>query len=344
MDKLGARRAMAVVGLCQIAMGLAAMAPVRADEIQDLAAAAAKKPPVVWYESSEPGQIAKVAAEFNKRYPDIKVQFVQNTGGNTLAARVIQESRAGGQTASLISGDTVQLDLLAERDLMVKRDWTRLGVDKALAPAPHLVGISASIYVALWNKTKLSEAEAPKAWTDLLADRFKGKVGSWVRPPFFVQLAKAYGEQPARDIVERLANMNPMLFQSTFSLAQQVGSGEIDVGYGIYHTSQPTIAAGAPVGYRFLDPVPYDTIWAGVVNTGGNPEGGQVLLGWLGSTEGAVAYEAATGRGNPNIKGTKAAALMQGHQTVSWSYEETATYQRLGTEFAKILARGGKTN
>lgn len=336
MQKLGIGRIAAAIGLC-----LAASLPARADEIQDLAATAAKKPAVIWYESSEPAQIAKVVAEFNKHYPDIKVQFVQNTGGNTLAARVIQESRAGGATASLISGDAAQLDLLAERDLMVKRDWTKLGVDKELAPAPHVVGISASIYVALWNKTKVAEADAPKAWKDLLADRYKGKVGTWVRAPFFVQLAKAYGEPTAKEMVEHLAGMSPLLFQSTFSLAQQVGSGEVDVGYGIYHTAQPTIAAGAPVEYRFFDPVPYDTIWAGVVDKGGNPEGGQVLLAWLGSTEGAVAYEAATGRGNPNIKGTKAAGLMARHQTVSWPYDQTATYQRLLTDYSKILATGG---
>jgi iron(III) transport system substrate-binding protein len=328
---------MAVFGLC-----LATALPARADEMADLAAIAAKKPPVVWYESSEPGQIAKVVAEFNKRYPDIKVQFVQNTGGNTLAARVIQESRAGGATASLISGDPVQLDLLAERDLMVKRDWTKLGVDKALSPAPHVVGISASIYVALWNRDKVTAAEAPKSWQDLLADRFKGKIGTWVRPPFFVQMAKAYGEPETQKMVERVAAMSPMLFQSTFSLAQQVGSGEIDVGYGIYHTAQPTIAAGAPVEFRFFDPVPYDTIWAGVVSKGGNPEGGQVLLGWLGTTQGAVAYEAATGRGNPNIKGTRAAELMTGHQTVTWAYDQTQTYQRLMTDYSKVLSAGGK--
>ena len=71
----------------------------RADAVQDLAAAAAKKGPVIWYESSPPEQILKVAAAFNKRYPDIKIQFVRNTGGGGIAARVIQESEAGAATA-----------------------------------------------------------------------------------------------------------------------------------------------------------------------------------------------------------------------------------------------------
>lgn len=44
-----------------------------ADGLQELAAAAATKGPVLWYESSPPEQVLKIAAAFNKRYPDIKI-------------------------------------------------------------------------------------------------------------------------------------------------------------------------------------------------------------------------------------------------------------------------------
>src|ERR1700704_2524792 len=81
----------------------------RADAVQELAAAAAKKGPVIWYESSPPEAILKIAAAFNKRYPDIKTQFVRNTGGGGIAARVIQESEAGAATASFFPGDVAQL-------------------------------------------------------------------------------------------------------------------------------------------------------------------------------------------------------------------------------------------
>jgi hypothetical protein len=75
----------------------------RADAVQDLAAAAAKKGSVIWYESSPPEAIIKIAAAFNKRYPDINIQFVRNTGGGGIAARIIQESEAGAATASFFS-------------------------------------------------------------------------------------------------------------------------------------------------------------------------------------------------------------------------------------------------
>src|SRR5690242_15446480 len=65
-----------------IAVGFAvAGSAARADAVQDLAAIAAKKGPVIWYESSPPEAVLKIAAAFNKKYPDIKIQFVRLTGG-----------------------------------------------------------------------------------------------------------------------------------------------------------------------------------------------------------------------------------------------------------------------
>ena len=88
---------------------LVAGSAARADTVQDLAAIAGKKGPVIWYESSPPEAVLKIAAAFNKKYPDIKIQFVRNTGGGGIAARIIQESEAGAATASFFIGDVAQL-------------------------------------------------------------------------------------------------------------------------------------------------------------------------------------------------------------------------------------------
>src|SRR6266700_2534062 len=101
MDLSGCR----LIGVAVLLGLVAAAQPVSADAVQELAAAAAKKGPLIWYESSPPEAILKIAAAFNKRYPDIKIQFVRNTGGGGIAARIIQESDAGAATASFFIGD-----------------------------------------------------------------------------------------------------------------------------------------------------------------------------------------------------------------------------------------------
>ena len=310
---------------------------VRADGVQELAAAAAKKGPVIWYESSPPEQILKIASAFNKRHPDIKIQFVRNTGGGGIAARVIQESEAGAATASFFIGDVAQLIPLNQRKLLLSSDWKRLGVDPALVTTPYAVASTAALGVLIWNKQRVTDTDLPKTWDDFLTERWRGKIGQWVRAATLGTLAKAYGEQQMRDYTRKLIDLKPMIYASTFQLAQQVAAGEVDIGMGLYHSAQPVIAAGAPLGLRFLDPTPVNTLYGAVVAKGGNPEGAQVLLTWLSSLEGAKAYEAAIGRGNPLIKGTDTAERVGAHKLVEYSFDEAPTIEKLDAELTQML-------
>ena len=69
----------------------AAAVPVFAQSLAQLAAAAEKKPPVVWYESSPADQGDKVIAAFAQKYPNVKVRQTRLVGGNELAVRTVQD-------------------------------------------------------------------------------------------------------------------------------------------------------------------------------------------------------------------------------------------------------------
>jgi iron(III) transport system substrate-binding protein len=326
---------------CVVALATATQAA-SADTVQELAAAAGKKGPVIWYESSPPEAILKIAAAFNKRYPDIRIQFVRNTGGGGIAARIIQESDAGAATASFFIGDVAQLIPLEQRKLLLSRDWKSLGVDPALVTTPYAVAATAALGVLVWNKQRVADADLPRTWEDLLAERWRGKIGQWVRAATLGTLAKDYGEQHMRDYVRKLIELQPMIYASTFQLAQQVAAGEADIGMGLYHSAQPVIAAGAPLGLRFLDPTPMNTLYGAAVAKGGNPEGAQVLLAWLSTPEGAAAYEGAIGRGNPLIKGTETAQRVSGRKLVEFGFQDAATVEKLDAELTQMLMAASK--
>ena len=310
--------------------------------MDELAAVAAKKDPVVWTESSAEGQIRQVIEAFNKDYPNIKVQFVRNTGGNTLAARIIQESQAGRASASLVTGDHQQFELLRQRGLVVERDWTALGVAKTMSPQPHLIATASALGVLVWNKNKVKDAEAPKTYMDLTNPKWAGKAGSWVRAPIYTNLAKIEGDAKVTDFLNKLVANKTRMYASTFPLAQDVASGELDVGFGLYHATMVAVAKGAPVGIAFTDPVPISTIWSSVVNKGANPEGAQVLAAWLASAKGANAYETATGRGNPFVEGSETQKLIGTRKLAEFPLDETPNYIALQTKYNKILAGGQK--
>ena len=91
----------------------------RAAGTETLAATAANKPAVIWYESSAPEQIARVIAAFNAAYPKIAVKYVRNTGGASIAARIIQEASANADTASFITADAQQVQPLGVEAMKV---------------------------------------------------------------------------------------------------------------------------------------------------------------------------------------------------------------------------------
>ena len=326
-------------GAIGLGLAMTLAAPLSAQTMEEMAAQAADGPPVLWYESSQSEQAAQIIDAFNETFPDIAVEHVRSTGGNNLAVMIQQEAQAGIDTASLATGGISHLDALAEANLLM--DLPDVGINDALVSGDHLVNTAASVYVALWNTDAVADDEAPTTWDAFTDPKWKGRIGTWIRSAGFANLAQQMGEDEVARIVEGFAGQEPLLFQSTFPLAQQVAAGEVDVAMGIYHTAQPPIRAGAPLKVGALDPTPVNTIWSGIVEAGGNVAGATVLLAWLVSPEGAAAYESATDRGNALIDGTETAKLLEGVTLSEWPAAETETYSELQTRFNEVLASGG---
>ena len=195
----------------------------------------------------------------------------------------------------------------------------------------------------LWNTVAVRDAHEPNDWADLLDPRWQRPRrhldgAGRVRPPG----ACVWGEARVLDFVRPLHREGrPVLTDSTFKLAAMVGSGELAVAFGIHHTALPAIRRGAPIGVRFLDPTPANTIYTFVPRQAGNPAGGTLLAAWLTTPEGAAAYEAATGRGNPLLAGSQIGALLGPRRLTEYPLPETAAYQAVSEKLnAALKARG----
>lgn len=328
-------------GAAALSAALSLPAHAQAPSLDALVRAAESKPPVTWYESSPSGQADKVLAAFNKRFPKVRVRHTRITGGNTLAVRAVQEMQARGYTGDVVTGGADHTWQLRERGYLAAPDWAALGVPKALTPFPEAMATTASVYVVLWNSKKVTDADAPKTWEQVLDPKWTGRTGSWVRAAAFAQLAATEGADVARKQLQRYVALKPMLFKSTFPLAQAVGSGEVDVGIGFYHSTLPPMDAGAPIKMQALDIVPMHTIYSALTKNARNPEGAQVLLAWLASEEGALAYEQGTGRGNALVPSTRTAQFIKGKKLSEWPPEKSGELGTLNEEYNKLLETAG---
>ncbi|MDO9403115.1 MAG: ABC transporter substrate-binding protein [Polaromonas sp.] len=325
------------------AFGMATLAfGAQAQSLAEFAAAAEKKSPVTWYESSPAEQGDKVIAAFNKKYPNVKVRQTRLVGGNELAVRTVQEMQARGYTGDVLTGGADHLWTLKERGYLESMNWGSLGVAKGLAPNPFMMSTTASVYVVSWNTKKVTDAQAPTTWEQVLDPKWTNRMGSWVRAAAFAQLAATQGPDTTLKQLNRFIALKPMLYKSTFPLAQAVGSGEVDVAIGFYHSTLPPLNAGAPIKMRALDVVPMHIIYSGISKNARNPEGARVFLSWLATEEGALAYEEATGRGNPLIAKTKTAQFIKGKKVSEWPPEKSDELGALNEHYNKLLEAVGQ--
>jgi len=254
---------------------------------------------------------------------------------------LLQEAQSGGTPAALLTGDAGQFAALEQRGLLAAVTWDSLGADASLPQTATMIATTSALGVLVWNRANVSDAEAPKSLDDLLQPRFAGKLGSWIRAPLYASLAKRQGVDKVAAWLTNLLGQQPKLYDSTYRLAQDVGTGEIDVGYGLYHATLPAIAAGAPIGMALTEPVAISTLFSAVVNRGANTEGARLLAAWLATPKGANAYEAGTGRGNPYVAGSKTGDYVKGHVLSEYPVGELAAYVKTLTEFNKMLSSRG---
>jgi ABC-type Fe3+ transport system substrate-binding protein len=320
---------------------LATAGSLPAQDLSRLAAAAEKEGALVWYESSPPDQADKVIAAFNKRFPGIKVRYDRIVGGNDLPRRIVQESQAGGPTADVALGGGDHTWQLAARGFTQDVNWDEIGIPKPLQASKFAVISAASIYVLVWNTKKVPDAEVPRTWEALLDPKWKGRLGTWVRAGGFGQLAYVWGADKSKEYLARLIDQKPFLFKSTFPLAQAVAAGEVDMGIGFYHTSQPPIKAGAPIRIAAIDPVPISTIYGFVPKNAKNVNAAKLFLAWLSTPEGARMYEDGTDRGNHLIEGTRARAFVTGKKISEFPPAETERFSAIVRELDQMLERSG---
>jgi iron(III) transport system substrate-binding protein len=298
---------------------------------------------VLWYDSIEQDQGDQITKEFQKDYPFMTGAKFLNVVSGDRFARITQESQAHGPTADVDFEDAASATDFYNHGFLNTVDWKALGIPTSpqMTPTNYLVAITAPYYVFFYNTNKVKENEVPKTMEDLLDPKWKGRIGTWARPSGLEDFVAVWGEQQTIDYVKKFAAQNPHLYDSNFTVAQNVGSGVDDIAFTTYHTSIPTQQKGAPVRAAPVNPTPLNVLFGYSLKYGANPAGGKLLLQWLCCGRGAQVYEQISGRGNPYDPNTKTAQMLKGMQLATFSVDQevkdSAHLTELQGQLAKIL-------
>jgi iron(III) transport system substrate-binding protein len=225
-----------VAVLAVLAMGLlGASAPVRAQaDLDALIKGAKAEGEVSMYSGATENIIKRVGDAFTALY-GIKYSFIRLAGAQALQ-RYSTEAESGTFSADLVfNGGGTQVFVVEA----VKKGWVepirQAGIpalNSGQFPAKFITGATATIQLAPWgisyNTDKVSAADAPKDWPDILNPRFKGQIviadlrsTDAILEHWALMLDK-YGE----GFFTKLREMNPRRYPGNVPAAAGLAAGE----------------------------------------------------------------------------------------------------------------------
>jgi iron(III) transport system substrate-binding protein len=225
-----------------VAVLIAAAAPAVAQDPR--LEAARKEGKVVWYTSLALTSAEKVAKLFEAAHPGVKVEL-HRTGSQRILQRMMQELQANIRNVDVVhTSDAGHYVLLKDKKLLMR--YTPAGADR-LAPGfkdrdGYSYGLRATVNVIAYNTQKITAAEAPRGWKDLLDPKWRDRLVtahpgySGVIATHVLALVHLHGW----DYFKALARNKPMLVQSAVDPAGIVASGErpVAVNGGDYNFYQ----------------------------------------------------------------------------------------------------------
>lgn len=244
---------------------------------------------VVLYSSLNNEQIVTLVDAFKKKYPPIKPSFYHGTSGRVLQ-RAATEAKAGRFAVDVVTAAGFQLQLTKDSGLT-----QRFVPPEASAydpgfkdPEGHWINVHSLLNSMAYNTQLVRPNDAPKKYEDLLAPRWKGRIGVNLQDPeWYVNLQRRWGKEKARNYIKALAAQQPGMRDGHNITAQLLAAGEFHAVSNTYaHIAARIKGQGAPVQYVFDEPVITYVHPIALVKAAPHPSAGKLLMSFILSPEG----------------------------------------------------------
>jgi iron(III) transport system substrate-binding protein len=238
--------------------GVTAVASYRgADRTERLIAAARKEGELMLYSSLTQDDQLKLAADFKRRY-GVTVKFWRGSQAHILQ-RVVSETRGGRFEFDVLETNAPQIEALAREKLLQKMNSPHaqeLLLPDSIPAHGEWVPDRLNLIVYAYNTNVVKAGEVPRAWNDLLDEKWKRRIGmESTNVEWFAALVESMGEKAGLELFRRLGDNGVAVRTGHNHGAALVAAGEIPLMLGIYsHDAERMKAKAAPVDWFVLPP------------------------------------------------------------------------------------------
>ncbi|MBN9063381.1 MAG: hypothetical protein BGP06_09865 [Rhizobiales bacterium 65-9] len=267
--------------------------------IDEICAAGASEPKLIWYSSQDPSRNDAALAAFRKAYPKITIEAFRLATGQ-LAIRYASERQAGVINADIIS--------LADPNFIADgfgKDWF---VQFAKTDLPALAALddrwfqkgSATTSISVLGygyNSQMVGAKPPATWNDLLRPEYAGKIilGDPRAVPSYMALFRILKEELGEEFFTKLAAQKPVLVPSVVPATQQLAAGEVAIVVpSVLTTLRLLKLEGAPIEFVAPSPTTGNEFETVLSKGADSPNAAKCLYNFLFTEAGQKAYNGPT--------------------------------------------------
>ena len=207
---------------------------------------------VVVYSAADADMVNAMVAAFQQRYPNIKASTVVAGTGELIKRVEAEQSRPLGDVLWSVGPEA----LGGKKNLFAPYESREAAAFfPGQAPADRVwTPFTVMPYIIMYNKKLVSDADAPKAWADVLDPKWKGKVAyadatkSGSSYTLLITWLTIFGKDDTGwKFVENLLRQSKVLPKSSMTY-QMVANAEIPIGLTFEQAAFDYLKGGAPVG------------------------------------------------------------------------------------------------
>ena len=199
---------------------------------------------------------APLIAGFEKKY-GVAVKMWRAVN-QKLVQRALAEAAAGQHAVDAFEGTGPGLEILHEEGLLEQFYSPHFAdIPSEAFPKHRYYAPDNLLFTVMGYNTKLvSPSEVPKTYQDLLAPKWRGKLGiESSNIAWFAAVTKAMGEEKGLAYFRELAATGPQVRSGHTLLTELVAAGEIPIALTVYNQAVDKLKAkGAPIAWRALQP------------------------------------------------------------------------------------------
>lgn len=243
---------------------------------------------MVFYASMNLGEANTVIAEFEKRYPFIKVQL-SRTGSEKMLAKVLTEFKARKLSADVLQTVEFSMYIFARNGVLARYipDSNSL-YPKDFKDEAYWTTVYYNPYVAAYNTKLVPSRLVPQSYEDLLDPRWKGKLMmEGTKADWFAGMLQLMGQERGLKYMKELATQQPVPREGHELLAQLVAAGEGAVDINIPASSVDRMKErGAPIDWIALGTAPSIMVGVGLSAQAAHPNAAKLFIDFALSREG----------------------------------------------------------